>query len=72
VDQQSAVVDLLNTPPNGQWTTDHPWQFVPDIHRQAMLKTNPKAADHLDELAHLDPRPCGITADGFLKLRLTL
>jgi 2',3'-cyclic-nucleotide 2'-phosphodiesterase/3'-nucleotidase len=72
VDQQSAVVDLLNTPPNGQWITDHPWQFVPDIHRQAMLKTNPKAADHLDELAHLDPRPCGITADGFLKLRLTL
>lgn len=49
-----------------------PWRFVPDMNRSAVLFTAPDAADHLNDIAHLHPEPCGVNAGGFLKVRLHL
>ena len=49
-----------------------PWQFLDVPGVRAMFETGVAAEGHLHEIAHLDPQPAGITAQGFLRLRLRL
>lgn len=49
-----------------------PWSLQRDLGLQAVLETSPKAQTHLKEIASFSPEPFGLSARGFLKLRLTL
>jgi 2',3'-cyclic-nucleotide 2'-phosphodiesterase/3'-nucleotidase len=40
------------------------------MNRTAIYLTAPAAKEHLSDIAHLKPEPCGQTPEGFLKLRL--
>ena len=49
-----------------------PWRFAPLPGRAAILRTGPRARDHLDELAGRDITDLGVDAEGFLCLRVGL
>jgi 2',3'-cyclic-nucleotide 2'-phosphodiesterase/3'-nucleotidase len=49
------------------------WRFAPmPVQTGAVLRTGPRARDHLIEIAEFSPTPLGIDDDGFLRLGLTL
>lgn len=50
---------------------DH-WRFAPLPGRSALFHTSPIAAEVIGEIAHLQPVPLGMDANGFLRFRLHL
>ncbi|WP_062226259.1 bifunctional 2',3'-cyclic-nucleotide 2'-phosphodiesterase/3'-nucleotidase [Aureimonas frigidaquae] len=48
------------------------WSFAPTGGAQVLFETGTAALPYLADIAHLSPEPLGTTANGFLKLRLTL
>lgn len=69
---RSTLIDLL-TQPEADWNLSAtPWKFAPTVPVQAVLETAQKAAAHLDDIAHLNPKVLGTSENGFLRLLLTL
>ncbi len=62
VDQQALKVPALHAP----------WSFSCASPVQGLLHTSPKALKHMAEIAHLNPEPLDIDANGFLPVRLSL
>lgn len=71
-DLTAAVRDVFRAAPLGDTAAASAWRFVPGLGAQVMIETSPKAADHLSEIARFDPQPLGLSAAGFLKVRVTL
>ena len=69
---QAAVLRYFESADCKIIRTAKPWRFHPHMDRQALLLTSPRAAEHLDDIAHLLPEICGETEDGFLRVRLHL
>ena len=69
---QDAVCDYFKKPDCAAIRADRPWRFLPGLKRSAILRTSPQAAQHLNEIAHLNPEACGETEEGFLRVRLHL
>ena len=67
-----ALIHHLKAPDFETVRGARPWRFAPDLGLSAVLHTAPAAIAYLREIADLAPVPCGITEDGFLKLRLSL
>lgn len=56
----------------GFTATEPDWRLRPQNGRVVTFDTSPRAADHLDEIAAFAPQSLGLTADGFLRLKLHL
>ncbi|MEM1351102.1 MAG: 5'-nucleotidase C-terminal domain-containing protein [Pseudomonadota bacterium] len=69
---QDAVLSYLQTPDCDALHTAKPWYFAPNLNCDAMLFSAPQSEAYLNEIAHLHPKACGQTADGFLRIRLSL
>lgn len=69
---QQAVMDYLSDPDCDAMRTVQPWSFTNGIDRSAILLTAPEAEEYLDDISDLKPEACGLSADGFLKVRITL
>jgi len=69
---QDAVLAYLQDPDCGPLRSEKPWKFAPDIGRHAILHSAPEAEAHLDEIAHLRPELCGLSPEGFLRIRIAL
>ncbi|MBW4709353.1 5'-nucleotidase C-terminal domain-containing protein [Roseobacter sp. YSTF-M11] len=67
-----ALMDYLEKPDCQAVRSAAPWRFVPHLGVRAILHTAPEALEHLSDIASLNPKPCGVTAEGFLRLRLQL
>ncbi|WP_299673648.1 5'-nucleotidase C-terminal domain-containing protein [uncultured Roseobacter sp.] len=67
-----ALIDYLSLPSLERTVPAAPWQFRPAPGVTAILHTAPNALNHLDDIAHMAPEPCGFTQDGFARLRLHL
>ncbi|WP_255700171.1 5'-nucleotidase C-terminal domain-containing protein [Ruegeria alba] len=71
---QSALHDYLSgrLPDDPLEQAPHPWRLAPMPGQSAILRTGPRARDHLDELAGRDVTDLGLDDEGFLCLRLGL
>jgi len=71
---QSALHDYLSgrLPADPLEQAPHPWRLAPLPGQSAILRTGPRARDHLDELAGRDISDLGLDAEGFLRLRVGL
>ena len=67
-----ALVDYLKAPDCAAVRSARPWRFAQDMRRQAILLTSPDAVNYLNDIAALSPETCGVTKDGFLRVRLDL
>lgn len=72
ISTSDALVDALAHPADSVWQSHVPWTVDCGGQIQAVLHTSPSALDHLADASHLKPTLIGRTADGFVKLRLTL
>lgn len=52
--------------------TEPSWRFSKAPGTSVILETSPSALNHLEDVAHLDIVPLGLTPQGFLQLRLVL
>lgn len=59
------ALGTLTDPPHGPG-----WGLTAPPGSTALFDTGPAAADHLQDIARLSPEPLGLTARGFLRLRL--
>ncbi|WP_254439299.1 bifunctional 2',3'-cyclic-nucleotide 2'-phosphodiesterase/3'-nucleotidase [Ruegeria arenilitoris] len=71
---QQVLKDYLTgeLPPESLSNGPSPFRFAPVSGTSALLKTSPKAQDHLAEIARFDPKLIGTDADGFLHIQLLL
>ncbi|MEO0470363.1 MAG: hypothetical protein AAF206_12125 [Bacteroidota bacterium] len=67
---QDALTDYLEHPECDEIRWQRPWSLQSGCPCAAVLLTSPEAVHHLEDVAHLNPEPCGETSDGFLRLRL--
>lgn len=65
-----ALVAYLSTPAAGRTPLEAPWRFKAAPNTNAILHTAPDALNHLSDISRMRPEPCGLTADGFARLRL--
>ncbi len=68
----TALTDHLKNPGPESGDQSHPWGFASDLGVSAILNTSPDALNHLTEIAHLNPEPCGLSPEGFARVRLHL
>ncbi|WP_295316557.1 5'-nucleotidase C-terminal domain-containing protein [Roseobacter sp.] len=69
---EDGLVSYLQAPDCAAVRGAAPWRFRPDLNVSAILLTSPDAVTHLSEIADLRPEPCGISENGFARIRLHL
>ncbi len=69
---EPAMIATLTRSDPDPWPAAAPWRFASLGGIQALINSEPGAAECLDDIAHLDPQPQGTTAEGFTSLRITL
>lgn len=66
-----ALIAAITDPCEHLWSDAPPWRFDASG-ASAILQTTPEALPYLEDIAHLSPAPCGMTASGFANIRLHL
>jgi 2',3'-cyclic-nucleotide 2'-phosphodiesterase/3'-nucleotidase len=69
---EDALLDYLEAPDCLAVRSAKPWRFKNDLGVSAILHTAPEALSFLPEIANLAPEACGMTEEGFARIRLHL
>ena len=69
---ESALIDALQSSGPSYWQHQSPWRLSCSTPTKAVLETSPYALAHLDEIAHLSPKPLGRASSGFVRIRVTV
>ena len=69
---ESALIDALQSSGPSYWQHQSPWRLSCSTPTKAVLETSPYALAHLDEIAHLSPKPLGRASSGFARIRVTV
>jgi 2',3'-cyclic-nucleotide 2'-phosphodiesterase/3'-nucleotidase len=72
VSVQSEMIATLGTDSPAPWHDAPPWRFTPAQPVRAFMLTHPDALAHLSDIGHLSPIHTGSTADGFIRLSVSL
>ena len=67
-----ALRSYLASRPLGSTQAPSVWSFARGTARQVIVETSPRAANHLEDIAHFRPEPVGLTDAGFMSMRVTL
>ena len=67
-----SMLETIASKHASPWGLNPPWRFAPDLGVGASFLSHPDALECLDDIAHLRPTLAGETADGFIKLAITL
>ena len=62
----------LKKSPLGPSPAKSVWRFSPGLGEEVIIETSPSAAEHLEEIARFNPKPAGISDDGFLRVKVSL
>lgn len=69
---QAALLKYLENPSCDEVRSAKPWRLKAGMGLSAILLSAPEAAKKFDEVRSWAPEDCGVTEDGFLKVRLHL
>jgi 2',3'-cyclic-nucleotide 2'-phosphodiesterase/3'-nucleotidase len=68
----TGMIDVLRRAAPSPWRDQTPWQFAGDGSLRAIILTHPDAITRTAAIAHLKPKLRGTTAEGFIRLSVTL
>lgn len=72
VDLAQAIREDLKIVPLGHDPSQTAWRFVSGLYQQVVIETSPNAANHLEDIASFEPKPIGLTENGFLQIQVTI
>lgn len=72
VANRDVMIDWLRESPDPFHPVPPNWRFMPMGNTSVIFQTSPSAIYCLKDMGHLQLKPLGLDADGFLLLRLTL